>query len=158
MKENKLIITILVAALIIGASLYFSSTPTVNLGASSGPDHYNLENFKAGETIGNTGPATITEFVCGTATYDPPALASGNAATTTVTVTGAAMGDIVLVGFSNSSTQRFTGVPGNFIVFSGSVVAENEVWVGVFNAVSTSSAGTATNLGSGTLTACTLDS
>lgn len=42
----------------------------------------------------------ITEFV-GSATYDPPSLADGAGATTTVTVTGAALGDFVTgVSFS----------------------------------------------------------
>lgn len=38
----------------------------------------------------------------GSATYDPPSLADGAGATTTVTVTGAAVGDLVQVSFSNA--------------------------------------------------------
>lgn len=37
----------------------------------------------------------------GTATYDPPSLADGAGDTTTVTVTGAELGDFVVVSFSN---------------------------------------------------------
>lgn len=43
------------------------------------------------------------DLLIGSTTYDPPLLADGAGATTTVTVTGAAMGDFVDVSFSNNT-------------------------------------------------------
>lgn len=42
----------------------------------------------------------LVNVLSGSATYDPPSLADGAGTTTTVTVTGAALGDIVQASFS----------------------------------------------------------
>jgi hypothetical protein len=44
--------------------------------------------------------ATAGGYLSGSATYDPASLADGAGATTTVTVTGAALGDFALASFS----------------------------------------------------------
>lgn len=56
-----------------------------------------------------TARATLGVFqaLSGTATYDPPSLADAAGASTTVTVTGAALGDVALASFS-LSTQGIT--------------------------------------------------
>lgn len=53
------------------------------------------------------GTAAVLNALTGTATYDPPSLADGAGASTTVTVTGAALGDVALASFS-LSTQGIT--------------------------------------------------
>ncbi|AZO04591.1 hypothetical protein [Mesorhizobium sp. M2A.F.Ca.ET.043.02.1.1] len=52
----------------------------------------------AGRIYQNDAPLLYS--LTGTATYDPPSLADGAGATTTVTVTGAALGDVALASFS----------------------------------------------------------
>jgi hypothetical protein len=49
----------------------------------------------------------FNKFLTGTVTYDPPSLADGAGTTTTVTVTGAVLGDVALASFS-LSTQGIT--------------------------------------------------
>jgi hypothetical protein len=49
----------------------------------------------------------FNKFLTGSATFDPPSLADGAGTSTTVTVTGAALGDVALVSFS-LSTQGIT--------------------------------------------------
>lgn len=53
--------------------------------------------------VGTNG-GTITTILTGTATYNPPSLADGAIATTTITVTGATVGDNCNVGFSTFGT------------------------------------------------------
>jgi len=62
-------------------------------------------NFTDGTVITtswlNAADAFIYQkFLVGTTTYDPPSLADGAGTTTTVTVTGAALGDFALPSFS----------------------------------------------------------
>jgi hypothetical protein len=75
----------------------------------------------------------------GFAAYDPPSLAAGARTSTTVTVTGAALGDHVV---STSFSLDQQGV-----AFSGYVSAANTVTVWLEN----QSAATVDDLGSGTL-------
>jgi len=50
---------------------------------------------------GNTGWRYIAGYISGSATYDPASLVDGAGVTTTVTVTGAVVGDIARASFSN---------------------------------------------------------
>ena len=86
-------------------------------------------------TIGGSSQQALT----GSATYDPPSIASGAQSTTTVTVTGAAVGDHVTMTFS----QSLGG-----LVLTGYVSAANTV-----TAVFANLTGGAVDLASGTLTA-----
>lgn len=72
-----------------------------------------------GVVIAPTATATYPVLV-GTSTYDPPSLADGAGASTTVTVTGAVLGDVALASFS-SSTQG--------IIVTASVTAVNTVTI-----------------------------
>lgn len=56
---------------------------------------------------GNTGWFPMHTFLSNTATFDPPSLADAAGTSTTVTVTGAALGDVALASFS-LSTQGIT--------------------------------------------------
>lgn len=64
-----------------------------------------------GDVVGTTDTQILTNktidgylsVLIGTATYDPPNLVDGAGATTTVTVTGAALGDIAVASFSLST-------------------------------------------------------
>ena len=49
--------------------------------------------------VNSAGVSAVTEALTGSATYDAASLADGAGATTTVTVTGAALGDFALVSF-----------------------------------------------------------
>lgn len=78
----------------------------------------------------------------GTATYDPPSLADGAGTTTTVTVTGAALGDMAMASFSLTTS----GI---------SITA----WVSAVNTVSVrfqNESGGVLDIGSGTLKAWVL--
>lgn len=91
---------------------------------------------------GNTGWLPLLESREGTATYDPPSLIDGAGISTTVTVTGAALGDVALASFS-LSTQGIT--------VTANVTAANTVTVRFQNET-----GGTIDLGSGTVKAITL--
>lgn len=131
-NNKKLLLTLGAVALLVivfalGAVGGKNTAPT-SLGAG-GPVHYSDEHFiadiysgqadvkmiSAGVVVGpiNTGSntlkvgssgGTVTNILSGTATYNPPSLADGVVATTTVTVTGAVVGDSCTVGFSTYGT------------------------------------------------------
>ncbi|MEZ4530554.1 MAG: hypothetical protein R2855_05935 [Thermomicrobiales bacterium] len=77
-----------------------------------------------GVTIGSGG-TRITKHLSATTSWDPLSTASGTAASSTVTVTGAALGDVVSVGFSQALPDGVT--------ISGSVSATNTVKVTLGN-------------------------
>lgn len=72
----------------------------------------------------NAGTA-ITKHLSGTATWNPASLANGARESIAVTVTGAALGDTVAVGFT-------TAVPAGMII-TGQVTAANTVTVTLYN-------------------------
>lgn len=84
-------------------------------------------------------PAPATSLT-GSVTYDPPSLATGLAANTTVTVTGAAVGDTVVATHSSVETAATSWV------LTGYVSAVNTVRVVLLNVT-----GGTVDLGSGTL-------
>ncbi len=98
----------------------------------------NLVNIPVGLQVG-TG-TTITKHLSGTATWDPASTADGAMTSTTVTITGAAVGDTVSVGFS-------VAVPAGALL-TGAVTATNTVTVTLFNKT-----GAPLDLASGTLRA-----
>lgn len=59
-----------------------------------------VEYVKQTASSANTGWSAVPTFITGSATYDPGNLVDGDGATTTVTATGAALGDIAQVSFS----------------------------------------------------------
>lgn len=90
-------------------------------------------------TIGASGTA-ITRHLSATTTWDPPSVAAGGVASTTVTVTNARVGNTVSVGFD-------VAVPAGALLV-GAVTANDTVTVSLFNAT-----GAPLDLGSGTLRA-----
>ena len=63
--------------------------------------------YRGGSTIaGSSGDQVVDGLIVpsqtGSVTYDPPSIAAGGQATTTVTITGVALGDTVTASFSNS--------------------------------------------------------
>lgn len=97
---------------------YIISTDIVTLGLVAPTWQYSglYGNFTAGDKIttlkgplnvvggmfANTYPATpSSDWLRGSATYDPASLVDGSGVTTTVTVTGAVVGDLVIASFSN---------------------------------------------------------
>jgi len=80
-----------------------SGSPESVVTAPVGSSYYDVTNGVAYEKrsgTGNTGWLTSGSGLAGSATWDPPSLASGAQQTTTVTVTGAALGDYVECSFS----------------------------------------------------------
>ncbi len=90
---------------------------------------------------GTTWNRVSQALLRGTASYNPPSLAAGSTATTTVTITGAAIGDHVFAGFS----LDLQGV-----VLNAAVTATDTVTVTFWNPPY---AGGAIDLASGTVTA-----
>lgn len=84
------------------------------------------------------GGATLVGYLSATKTWDPPSLANGAGADTTVTVAGAAVGDLCVVGFSSIAAAGW--------LLSASVTAANTVAVTLYRAY-----GGTSDLGSGTL-------
>jgi hypothetical protein len=82
----------------------------------------------------------ISRELPGTATYDAPSIASGASTTTTLTVTGAAVGNAVAASLSSHTTQG--------LLLSATVSAADTVTVTLFNPT-----GSPVDLASGTLTA-----
>lgn len=92
------------------------------------------------------GGGNLTALLYGSKTWDPAALSEGAQTTTTVTVTGAALGDAVLgVGLTTLNDSRMH--------LEGDVTATDTVTVRLWNHDTGSSS---VNLGSGTLTAWVL--
>ena len=114
---------------------------TQNLG-SSGSQWQNLYVSGTADvgSLSIGGGATITKHLSGTVTWDPPSISNNTSTSTTVTVTGAHIGDTVTVGFSQA-------VPANALLV-GAVTAADTVTVTLYN----NAAGTI-DLNSGTLRA-----
>ena len=106
-------------------------------GATGGVEVRNC-NFPGNPTI--NAAALYTEHKYAFTTWDPASINSGAIATTTVTVTGARVGDTCAVGFSSITA-------GGWII-SGSVTANDTVTVTLLNMTCS-----AVDLGSGTLRA-----
>ncbi len=141
-----------------GIHLGTASTPCLedNQIASAYPYELYYQNQKANpdyliretndyKTGGNGGlqigsGTKITQHLSGTTTWDPAAINNTATTSTTVTVTGAEVGDTVAVGFSQP-------VPGGALL-AGSVTATNTVTVTLFNGT-----GSSLDLASGTLRA-----
>lgn len=88
-----------------------------------------------GLTVGGGTP--VTGILSNSATYDPPSTSSGNSWTTTIAVTGAAVGDFVIA--------NHTSIVGGWLLY-GFVSAVNTVTV-----VAANHTGSTSNLASGTL-------
>ena len=54
-------------------------------------------------TLSGSNPTTDSNFIRGSSTYNPPLLNAGDSVTTTVTVTGAALGDFANASFASDS-------------------------------------------------------
>ena len=77
-----------------------------------------------GSGTGNTGWQRLPTYLSGTATYDAPSIAAAGTTTTNVTVTGAALGDVVNASFNISMGG---------LMMSAEVSAANTVRVTLFN-------------------------
>jgi hypothetical protein len=123
-----------IPALPVGRAVRYWSTG--RLGSGSVQDGNSFQNIR----IGNAG-TPILNHLSGTATWDPASTAVGAMTSTTVTVTGAVIGDTVAVGFSRA-------VPAGALLV-GAVTAADTVTVTLLNF----SASNPLDLASGTLRA-----
>lgn len=112
-------------------NLYRSAANTLNTDS--------IFSTKGGLMIGNGG-SKISRFLSATASWDPSSIPTGSGTTTTLTVTGAALGDTVNVGFNQP-------VPG-LVTLSGAVTSSDTVTVTLLNM-----SGAPVDLASGTLRA-----
>ena len=71
----------------------------------TGPLHLQRDSFLQGLTIGQ-GNTAITKYNCGSKSWSPAQSVVGNASTasTTISVSGAVVGDIVLASFDSATT------------------------------------------------------
>jgi Pectate lyase superfamily protein len=90
--------------------------------------------------VDNGTDTTYMANLTGTATWDPPSIANGAATSTTVTVSAAVVGQVIVLGFS-------LALPAGMILW-GTVTAADTVTATLFNA-----SGTTQDVASGTLTA-----
>jgi hypothetical protein len=111
--------------------VYSNSGTGLNVFALSG--HFDLTGndiYSNGTDIANDGSHSASlngpyRVLSLSTTWDPPSIASGAATSTTVTVTGAAAGDVALASLDNSSV---TG-----LVLTATVTAANTVTVTLAN-------------------------
>lgn len=116
------------------SGITFSATNDVTIAGTS-----KLIINSGGIKVGSSG-TTFTAVYSGTTTWDPASLTNGTSDSTTVTVTGAAMGDVVSVGFSQD-------IPAG-VTISGNVSSSGTVRVTITN-----TSGGIVDLNSGTLRA-----
>ena len=101
-----------------------AASSTALLSLPCGPNYrYRTIYLKIGCLSGGTA---IAKLLTGTATWDPGSIADGAMTSTTVTVTGAALGDLVL------SCSDTVAVPAG-ATLTGQVTASNTVTVTLFN-------------------------
>jgi len=117
MNKN-IVIGILAATTLLFGMLYLGQTGF--LGASSGPQHYNAEYFYNGltssgaltqsgaatfsstVTIGSSGTA-VSNYYCGSVSYNLSSLATAATSTTGFTLTGVALGDTLTASLATST-------------------------------------------------------
>jgi hypothetical protein len=96
-KTAKVIIGVLAVALLgLGVAFYTSQVARPPLGATSGTEHYNVENFYSGFTNGGASYTIRTAHNCATSSWNPGSLSTstvGNATTTDIALTGAVVTD-----------------------------------------------------------------
>lgn len=129
--------------LALNASQNLSLDGNYNSGYSKLGSYYVWQDAAGSLRMKTSAPSSATDgvsfgsYIFGSATYDPPSLADGAGTTTTVTATGAAVGDFAKASFS--------------LDLQGIIVA---AWVSSANIVSVrfqNESGGALDLGSGTL-------
>lgn len=151
--SNKFVVGVLVLALLgVGLSLYGLIQSDSSLGGSTRDDWSVGGNLAVTGTTSLTGETTLGN--CGTASYTIPALGPRNGtgagyATTSVTVTGAALGDHALI--SHSTTTQALAVYG--VVSVAQVTAADTATVSFFNPTLT----TSTAITTSTLKVCYFD-
>lgn len=140
---NKLIAIVAVLAVVAGLAFYFSGNSSPELGSirTGVPTH-----FTTGFKVGVAGDL-VRELNCDTASWNPASIATstldgGAYATTSVTLTGAAIGDLCLASFSVTSTAA---------AFSCDIVEANTAVVKLANVGTV-----ALDMATGTLKTCNI--
>lgn len=145
MGKNLIVGALVVLALAISLLSY---TQSLRLGASSGNEHYNPEYFYNTLTIGDGGTA-IEEYVCATASWNPPNISSSTIpASTTVAVSGLASGDGLVVNLNAASSTGEWFVTAN----ASSALA----FINLSPLLNTAAYVTGLDLGTSTVEACSL--
>jgi|GEM_PF-1868865 len=124
----------------VGPAEFLKTGPTVETGALYVTAPANVDNYFAGNFVISAGSTPILKHLSAAATWDPASISNGAAAATTITVTGAALGDTVVATFDQIGTYN--------MVITGHVQAADTVRVVLNN-----HNGGAVNLGSGTVRA-----
>lgn len=141
---KNILVSALVAVVAVAAYAIFFTHPAL-FGASSGPDHYNQENFNAGLSIGGQGNTPVAVRNCVTATWNPASTAgtsvSSSDTSVDIPIPGAVMGD-TCVGSLTSATTSAAQIECNITGTATATISE----------VNTS--GGALDLATGTAKAC----
>lgn len=93
--------------------------------------HETADSYRGFYFIEETGTITSPKILTNTATWDPPNISNENYVSTTVTVTGAAVGDPVQV--THSDFHNATTVDYRYLSLHGVVTATNTVTVYIHN-------------------------
>ena len=109
---NKYVLNIVV--LVVGLALGYYFTPVL-FGSGSGANHYFLENFIGGITIGDGGSTITSQYCVSNTAYNPASFSSGTVPTAQAinVPKGAAYGDKVLATFATSTNADSWIVVGN---------------------------------------------
>lgn len=161
MSKTSITLIVLAVLAIVGLS-YVAANQSPRAGA--GATYYETPDFLEGLNSGGvsrlfsitrTGSTTvpairvdsgsyINEHSCATATFNPDAISSTTPALTSVTLTGAALGDTVMVSFASATSSELWFV-------SGKVTAANTITAGLYPSNSTV---TSTDITTSTLRVC----
>jgi hypothetical protein len=107
---KNILVSALVGAFLLGGGFYFGSHSSGNVGANPGPTKTDTQNFLAGFRVNSESTSKFTEFNCATQfSWNPGAIATSSLTSTTVALSGAAVGDFAFV-----SSDYATSVPAQF--------------------------------------------
>lgn len=109
--DKKILVSLLIVALLAVGAYFFPKLQ--QLGANPGPSKTETQYFLSGFTVGDDDTSKITEFNCNTKTFDFGGVSSTVAASTTVTLTGAALGDISWASFDAATSSGLWRIHSN---------------------------------------------
>lgn len=101
--------SVVVLALAVFLGGFFLGKNLLSLGSGSGQVHYFVETFLDGLKFGSEDNDTLTESNCNSKSFDPASFSSSTVASTSIALSGYALGDTLKANFDSvtSSNQWF---------------------------------------------------